>query len=76
MSTAPEECTTWAALRKHLSTTMSQRLRTPGRAGHTLCSQYAYDETALKSEPGSSFNKVIADLPLCKKCERVAERVS
>jgi hypothetical protein len=74
----PEPCTTIAAKKRHLSRNLTPpRNGSPGRYGRTLCGLAGRDETRANFESRGPFRHgqplVLADLPLCKVCDRSAQ---
>lgn len=68
--------TTYSRKRQHLAKTLNPSPR-GGNSGDTLCHEEGYDQALVDAErvlygwPGA----VVADLPLCRKCEKSAERL-
>lgn len=67
----PEPCTTATRERQHLSADLAQALGANGRRGTTLCGNEGHDESyANRPMAWPRPTVVLADLPLCRSCER------
>lgn len=75
----PQSCTTWARHRRHLSINLRYD-STVGQGGHALCGQAVVDQDRLDHyfpEPPAGVRRrrrVIAELPLCRWCDRIRDR--
>lgn len=79
----PEPCTSWTHKKRHLSVDLLE-VQAGGRTGRALCLSggvvvNVFDETSINRQLAPYRNGkpsiVVADLPLCRSCERTAVKL-